>query len=254
MTQSMTTPSASPVGYFLFIDESYSPPMPDSGLKIYSLTGILVDVSKYAALRAAHLKLLEPWIRQGEVISAPPILHGSDFLRSESDERKTRVMSDLCRLVIDHNLRVYRSGYFYDLNFQRRGISPLAICFGNLLGYISPIAEHSIVWPVIELDRTSKRQEMYFSTSVRWLDIARHAGLGSSISIPNSQNIGEVLYATKDHSVLANITDLVGYLRGITDLSKHSASMSKFKQDLLAVSRSLEPAIVREDIVTMQWH
>jgi hypothetical protein len=234
-------------GFFLFMDESYGPEIAGHG-PIYSLTGILVETAKYADLRTEVYSLMDPWIRQGNTIMFPPAIHGSNLLPGESDETRIKLVNSLCALVLKHGLRIYRSAYYYDRSFQKSGVPPLSLCFMNILGFVSGVAAESMIWPVMELSRDDAKQELMFSMTVRGLDVARHAGLGDSISIPNSNHIGEVLYATKGHSVLANLVDVVAYLRQIKDVNVHMPAVTSFKRELLAAATSLEPAIGHEHL------
>jgi hypothetical protein len=240
--------------FFLFMDESYSRDIPDYG-PIYSLTGILVQTEKYADLRTEVYGLLEPRILQGTQIRFPPPIHGSHLLPGESDEIRIELVNSLCSLVQKHSLRIYRSAYYHDKALRRLAMSALSLCFMNVLHFISGVAADSMIWPVMELSRDDAKQELQFSMTVRALDIARQAGLATeSVSMPNSNHIGEVFYATRQHSVLANLVDVVAYLRLVKDVSVHIPASTLFEKALLAAAVTLEPAIGRERLDKLEIH
>jgi hypothetical protein len=235
-----------------FMDESYGAPIAGLGNSpIASLTGMLVDIERYRALRSEYYSALRDLLGKDKSVLDLPIVHGSKLLPDQTDDVKLGVVRMICELVERHRVQVYRSGYIFDAPFRKSRMPPIGVCFLNLLTFISPVTADTFVWPVMELGR--QKDVQMFSNTIRFMDLAREAGHANSISIPCSENIGEVLYATKNHSVLSNMVDLVGYTRHVADLAQHGAEISDFKKALLAASRPLASAMVRDEVTGMQF-
>jgi hypothetical protein len=234
-----------------FMDESYGAPIAGLGNSpIASLTGMLVDIDRYRELRSEYYSALRSLLGKDASVLDLPFVHGSKLLPDETDDVKLCVVRMICELVERHHIQVYRSGYIFDAPFRKSGMPPIGVCFLNLLTFISPVTVGAFVWPVMELGR--RRDVQMFSNTIRFMDLAREAGHANAITLPRSENIGEVLYATKNHSVLSSIVDLVSYIRHVTDLAQNGAKISKFKKELLAASLPLASAMIRDEVTRMK--
>lgn len=234
---------------FLFMDESFSETM-----RVSSLTGIVVPVEHYPRVRTEFYRLL-PWAIEPapNTIASAPELHGSDFLRSETDERKLEVFGGVVDLALAHALRVYRIGYFItdaieqSLLHDRRLIGT---CWFSLRSMMEPLLEREAVIPV--MDGFNQNLVDQFSAPVKFTDeissIDKETWLGSR----HTRNIlGEVFYADSKYSVMIQIADLVSYLRNASDLAKFGFPMSRFKASLAGLSRRLEACIAWEAIISL---
>jgi hypothetical protein len=93
---------------FLFLDDCTC-----DETTIASLTGVLVPINKYPSIRASFYDTLDWTIRPAEdTIGFPPELHGRDFLRGETDDRKLQQIAQVVGFVLKHNLRIFRVGYY----------------------------------------------------------------------------------------------------------------------------------------------
>jgi hypothetical protein len=86
---------------------------------------------------------------------------------------------------------------------------------------------------------------------VRGTDVLHAAGLGDPADPRFRQIIGEVFYADSRYSIMTQVADVIGYLRHVSD--KHCAGvvLSKFGQQLLAISSALDQAMAAERIDDM---
>jgi hypothetical protein len=128
--------------------------------------------------------------------------------------------------------------------------SILGLCFQGLLDVLKTEMRTSQIWPVMEIDRSPK-QDRAFAGTIRWLDhmTVRLPGI---VSIDN-QNIGEVLYSTKQ-SAHGTVADFVAYLRHAAYLGRENlVPLTPFKQRLVEIAQPLDKVVGFEEIITMQF-
>src|SRR6266478_7870411 len=165
---------------FLFMDESFHPKT-----RVSSLTGILIPVDHYPELRDGFYKLLAPLIRPSpEVIKLAPELHGHEFLPQETDATKLQILDGVASLVLSHNLRIYRVGYFITPEIERAfkaDAKMTGLCFQSMLFMMQPVLEQERLIPVMDgLDGSTAR---CFSPSLKRVDEMRAIGLEASLSL-----------------------------------------------------------------------
>lgn len=231
---------------FLFLDESYC-----EQTTISSVTGILVPIEKYAAIRNGF------YSKMRDVLSIPstevariPDLHGCDFLREESDEVKFAAFRAIVNLIRENKIDIFRVGYYITRHIERmfRYDNRLhALSFLGILWSLSSQLEKTYIIPVMDgLDTEVAKR---FSGGFRGIDQLRAMGLSGAISIAHSENIlGEVFYAKREYSICEQITDVVAYLRSCSDYQREKIETTEFKQNLIEISKGLEESLIREEI------
>ncbi len=197
------SPSGSP--RFLFMDESYS-----STTTISALTGLLVPIHVYPAVRERFFDVLHWSIRPADnVIAHPPELHAKTFLAGEPDDRKLHVLRQIADLVIASGIGIYRVGYYITTEIRQR--FPLdqnmeGACWLSMLFMLEAVLAHSPVIPVMDGFNTDRVRR--FSGPVKSMDVMRAAGAEQMISVPNAQNlIGEVFYADSQYAILTQVAE-----------------------------------------------
>lgn len=105
-----------------------------------------------------------------------------------------------------------------------------------------------VVIPV--MDGFDKRIVSSLSSPVQIAHQMQEAGIKSSVE--NVENvIGDVFYADSRYAMFTQIADVASYLRQVYDRKREGLPLTAFKQQLLSVGRRLDPAIIREDIISM---
>lgn len=247
---------------FLFLDECMYEP-----LDLASLTGVLVPVESYAAVRDEMCRLAwELLSPEWNVIPAPIDLHGRNLLpelannpQAEADQARLHVLARVAGIVNAHKLRVLRVSYLnrteiaaiimkgdpklYGLNF-----------FGVQAGLQDIMAE-TLVVPVMDgvpsSAPTAKKAPAIdlsliraFASSVRWIHhVRQHAHAKSFLSIRNTENLGEPLFGDSAHATLLQLADLVSYLLLQIDRSELEtpSTESEFHKSVVQQGRSLNP-------------
>lgn len=237
----------------LFVDDCYD----REHTKVASLTAVAVPLSEYPRVRAAFHKLLEPHIvpRPNTINVNPPEVHGADLLPGSDDETKIALVAGIVELVRRSRLQVYRVGYRLTdellRTFRSEDRPGMGLCWFGILSVCQALFASDVVIPI--LDSADKHHVPTYSQPVRFLDIMRPAGQGRSISIQNSQNLAEVLYADSRFASLIQLTDIISYLRHIVDWNASGLEVGAFKKKLVPLAQSLEPAIVYEEVIDMQF-
>lgn len=239
---------------FLFIDDTYNE---ETEFPLSSLTGLLVPASNYQGVRAAFYDIIRP--KPKGLNLSPLELHFNDFMPHLKDEEKFQIFRRLVQLVISEKLQVLRVGYYVTelLRMQLGGDQKLiGLCWMGLLSALGPILQHGLLVPVLDAGFNQSFQPIVhkFSSMARATDLMRAAGLEESISIPNSENLGEVVYGDSRYSAFIQLTDIVAGLRRVSETVRETGRLpnSEYKAHLLEISKELEPAMLFERAIAMR--
>ncbi|HET8562504.1 MAG TPA: hypothetical protein VFM35_01400 [Candidatus Binatia bacterium] len=234
---------------FLFMDDSYTPVT-----RVSSLTGVVVPVERYPVLRSGFYDRLIRFIKPAEgLIGEAPELHGTDLLRGEDDQTKLTILTKIATLITEHQLRIYRIGYF--INAVTGKLFPndsrlQGICWHSLLSMMEPLLREEMIIPV--MDGLAPQTTRLFSPVIKRLDEWRAAGLDHSVSLRYSHNVlGEVFYADSRYSALTQVADIVAYLRNASDVVALGLDASDFKEKLAVISTSLNSCVVWEELISL---
>lgn len=234
---------------FVFMDESYSPLT-----RISSLTGLVVPVEAYPSIRSDLYDSLK-WAIQPEsnIVDSSPELHGSNFLRNKSDDFKLEVFKNIVNVARKYRLRIYRVGYFITRDITACFANDnklIGTCWFSLLSMMEPLLKTEMIIPVMDgLDSNVVR---YFSPMIKRSNEMMSAGPGESLSLHYIHNVlGEVFYADSKYSVFTQVTDLVAYLRGASDLVALGKPLTTYKTQLSEISESIKDCIEWEELVSL---
>lgn len=235
---------------FLFLDECIC-----NETAIASLTGLLIPVDKYSAIRASFYETLDWAIKPAEsTMGFPPELHGCEFLRGESDDRKLQQFAQVVGLLRKHDLRVFRVGYYQTAkakNFLKTRDDFIGLCWFGMISVCQPYFVDQKIIPI--MDGFNDHTRLRFSGMIKSMDVFRASGLAAGISIDNSENIvGEVFYADSTYSVFTQIVDILSYLRHVSDWVREGKPLTDFKSQLAEISKRLEPAIAYESVIDLK--
>ena len=221
--------SAAPMS-FLFLDEcSYEK------LDLMALTGVLVPVERYNAVRDAICQIV--W----DVLRPPPNevparleLHGNELLsqlidrdRETLDNDRLAVLQEIVRIVNENRLHVFRIAYLNRKEIAARMTKDpnlYALNAFNMLVSLDRVLATRLVVPVMDgipgsagdakpPPRIDPVMIRAFAGSIRWIHHARrHPSVSAGISINNAENLAEAVFADSAHSTLLQLTDLISHL------------------------------------------
>jgi hypothetical protein len=241
---------------FLFIDDSYNE---ETDFPLSSLTGLLVPASNYRGVRAAFYEVIG---EKTKVLNPNlPELHFQDFMPHLKDEEKFQILRSLVRLVISEKLQVLRVGY-YVTEFLRETFKGdrnlIGLCWMGLMSALGPILQQRLVVPVLDAGFNESFQPIVrqFSSLGRNTDLMRAAGLEKMISLPKSENLGEVVYGDSRYSAFIQLTDTVAGLRRVSETVRETGRQprSEYKVHLLEISKEIEPAILEEHAIALRYN
>ena len=237
---------------FLFMDESIS-----QDTNIASLTAMYISFEKYQQLRNQFYETLD-WATSsepGRINLNPPELHGRKLLPEiDDDAQRLDAVAQIVDLVVKNELVLFRVGYCLTEKFRKtfkKEHSWLGLCWFGLLSVTQKLYQTKILIPVMDSCPINYVRE--FSSIVKSADIMRAVDLEHNLSLKNTCNLAEVLYAHSNFSSLTQVVDIVSYLRHVSDWSKCGLPMSDFKRELLIISERLEPCFQHEEIITMSF-
>lgn len=248
---------------FMFLDESM-----DESLDLASLTGVLVPLTAYSAVRDAICRLV--W----EVLAPPPntvpqpiefharkLLPELDHLpRAKADDARLHVLRSVVKIVNEYGLQVHRVCYtnrakiaamlkgdpkLYGLNF-----------FGIQMG-LQDLMETTMVLPVMDgVPGTPESRKApsidpslirAFAANVRLIHHVRNCdSVSGMLSIRNAHNLAEPVFGDSTHATLLQLVDLVSYLllqRDRAELRPDNQT-SEFKASVLEVSKGLDTQLL----------
>jgi hypothetical protein len=251
---------------FLFLDEcSYAP------LDLSALTGVLVPLDKYIALRDGMCKIVVDALADvPDTISQPIELHGNDLLSEltdlepgEHDRRRLEVLRESAALVNKNRLKLFRVGYlnrseivqFLKVDRDLHGL--------NFLGIEAALAKtlsESLVFPVMDgIPRSSPDTKApkinpalirAFAAHIRFTHhLRQYPYTARSLSIENVTNLAEPAFGDSTHSVMLQLVDLISWLLLQLEREKYapSAETSDYKKQILAIAKGIDPALVHAD-------
>ncbi len=249
---------------FLFLDECTH-----DALDLAALTGVLVPLSEYTAVRDAVCQIT--W----DVLSPPPNtvplpieLHARDLLsdlpnrdRQELDRARLHVFSTVVRIVNEHRLRMYRVAYLNTREIRTIFTADPKLCGLNFFGIknlLEPVLADTLVLPVMDgvpgwkPDRRrppaiDPQLIRTFALNVRSIHNARrHAEIARSISIKNVENLAEPVFGDSEHSTLLQLTDLVSHL--LLQVEREELETpnkpSEYRASVLAEAHKLDPELL----------
>jgi hypothetical protein len=243
-----------PEVHFLFMDETQS----DEKLKprISALTGLLVPVSQYIELRRQFYSALHHYVvPKPNHIGRVPEMHGKKLPGATIDEKVSNVAA-IVDLVIANRLRAYRVGYYItdylqsEMTFDKWMLS---VSFSGIISELEHVLATQMVIPV--MDGFDPNVVRSFSQTLQSCDLLHAAGQGDMCSLAHSQNlIGAVSYVNSEYSVLTQVTDIVAYLRKVTDMQNDGWPLPEFKKALLPYARKLDQVMASEHIIAFTVH
>lgn len=257
---------------FLFLDEcSYEP------LDLAALTGVLVPLERYAAVRDEMCKIVADILRPpANTIPAPVELHARELLsvlkeraQSDLDRDRLEVLSKAVGLVNDHDLAVIRFAYLNRKEIARTmSLDPklYGLNFLNIQRALQGIMRDTIVLPVMDgvpgcAPSTAKPPAIdpqligAFARNVRMLHHMRQYEIGKSVSTESMSNLAEPVFADSAHSVLLQLVDLISHL--LLQLERlefePEAKISDYRQATLECAKSLRSDLVHSWKGRMQF-
>lgn len=231
---------------FIFFDESHC-----ASPRSTSLTGLVVPLEVYAAVRSAFYTSLEWSITDdGKTIRLNdlPELHASQLLPAENDQRKIEQLHSVVDIIIEHDLHAIRvtcsrEGHALDHFRSKKGA--LSLCWSQMIQICQPLWEITFVIPVVDgLDSEISRT---FSGSFHHIWPLRGLLGDAAISISNLDHIADVVYADSKFSACIQMVDIVSYLRTTVQRSSEAPPLSAFRRRMLPVAERSDAIITEVD-------
>lgn len=248
---------------FLFLDECS-----DEALDLAALTGVLVPHEKYRNVRDAMCKVvydvLEP---PANTVPAPIELHGRNLLPQldnlpveQADAARLHVFRRVAGIINEYGLLIFRVCYLNRSEIANVLKGDPKLYSLNFLGIqtgLQDLMETTLIVPVMDgvpnsadakkppsIDPSLIRA---FAGSVRWLHHARQSEImKNSLSIRNSHNLAEPVFADSTHSTMLQLVDLISYLllqQDRDELAPQSIS-SQFKQAVVNEAKAIDPRLL----------
>ena len=152
---------------FLFMDEKYPIREHPPEIQVTSLTGVLIPATAHREFRGRFYRLVADAIGDPDnTISTWPHeqLHAQTLLPDSTDDQRFSFLQGLVSLVNEFEFRIYRIGYFTTRQ-NRSGlggeIGIVATCFMGMLSVLKDETADSQVWPVMEIDRSSRQDQSF---------------------------------------------------------------------------------------------
>lgn len=241
---------------FLYMDEKYAEPKGPIASRVTSLTGVLVSPTAHTSFRQSYYELLVETMRDPPgTIHQLPQVHAAQMFPElgDDDARRFEFVERLVDLVVSSSFRIYRVGYVRTPQMAETFAperTTLGLCFFGLLDVLGNELATSQIWPVMEFDGTAA-QDLAFAGFVRGLD-HYSVRIPASVSLDN-QNIGEVLYSTKQ-SAYGAVADFASYLRHIAYLDREGlVPLTPFKQRMAEIARPLQHVVAYDQVITMKF-
>lgn len=232
--------------YYLFMDESINE-------ESFALTGLVVPLKEYARIRDTFYHELKPFLIEpnpsAAIYASPLELKGSSLLPWLEDDQKVEAVHKVVDLTVSNGLRIYRVGSRAKREFQR--IFPnghadmVSVCWVYMTRAIADLLRQGLVIPVMDLG--CPRQGSRMARFVASMNAARQTKLRESISVPHSENLGELLFADSESSSMTQLVDLIAWLRNVSDKAICDGNLSEFKQRMLPLAKQLDGCMVYEE-------
>jgi hypothetical protein len=255
MSNDNATEARSLPALFMAMDESES-----RATGILSLTALLCPVTVTQALGDSTYSFMDRLqeLPERHISMGPPELHGSAMLQGihwATDEKRLRCFQYVVDLVNAHRIPVLRCAYY------RRTVKPLlemdpklhALCFSGLTSMIQPYLANNFVIPI--MDRTEGKHADRMAQTVHGTQILRASPWidSATITLTNPENLGDVYFASSKYAVLIQLADVVGYLLHVRDYLRENLPLSDFKRQLLSLANDIDVALVRDEVIAMNW-
>ncbi len=258
---------------FLFLDEcTYEQ------LDLAALTGLLVPAEHYSAVRDAMCKLavdVQPsppnTVPSAIEFHARVLLNDVAHLHGDKiDSVRLSVFQRAVDLISEYQLRVRRVTYL-----NRRAIAKVmptdpklyGLTFFGIQAWLQEVMTDTLVIPVMDgvpatggpkIPRASGVDPVLiraFAASVRGTHHFRqYPNLAGNLSIANTHNLGEPVFADSAHSVLLQLVDVVSHLllqRERADFECEPA-LGSFRQQSLAIAKSIPSHLLHASTTKMQ--
>jgi hypothetical protein len=246
---------------FLFIDECMY-----EQLDLAALTGVLVPVDRYAAVRDAMCRLAvdvqpsPPNVIPGVIeFHARALLSDVEDLHGDQiDSVRLSVLQRVVDLLSEYQLSICRVTYL-----NRKEIAALmpldpklyGITFFGIQAWLQEVMVDTLVIPVmdgvpatggIESQRRAPRVEPMliraFAGSVRSTHHFRQfPNVADSLSIANAHNLGEPVFADSAHSVLLQVVDLVSHMLLQRERAEYESQsvLSNYRREVLSIATKI---------------
>jgi hypothetical protein len=259
---------------FLFLDECMYEP-----LDLVALTGVLVPLGCYCQLRdeicAITWKLLNP---PPNTVPAPIELHASNLLaelggshdQDVLDRLRVDVFESAVNLVNRYRLRVFRVAYLNhsEIRTSMEGDPQLyGLTFFGIKNLIQDCLANTLIIPVMDgipssaseksspprIDRQLIRS---FALGVRNTHHFRqNPAVAKLISIKNTENLAEPLFADSQFSTMLQLTDLVSYLLLQLERDEREAgrTISDYRAEVLRCAKAIDHGLLKCWIDRMEF-
>lgn len=248
---------------FMFFDESM-----DESLDLASLTGVLVPLQAYRAVRDEICRLvwdvLEP---PPNTVPQPIELHARNLLseltdrpKVEADRTRLHVLRSAVDIVNKHGLQVHRVCYTNRSRIAAmlKGDQKLyGLNFANIQNGLQELLETTLVLPVMDGVPTHTEGKKVpsidpvlirsFAANVRTLHHYRHHELTKhSLDIKHAHNLAEPVFGDSAHATLLQLADLVSYLLLQRDREElqPNVGMSEYKAAVIEISRNFDAGLL----------
>lgn len=227
----------------------------DGKAQVFCVTALVFEAGVVReVVQAMHSDFRD--LRAVEGYNFELLLHGSNMLPNEPDERKLRAFKDVVKNVVCFGGKLIRIGYYME-EFKRPPGDRLGFPFGlihmSMMNALTMNFSGEIV-EVYEMNRSEYERYLktHFSGMTRHTKEAADVLGGEKVSIVDPHRIIESLFCPKTASWPLMMSDVAGHLLKIKHQRDTGVSVGSFNCTLLPIADSLAAHMVVDEVVRMQ--
>ena len=166
------------------------------------------------------------------------------------DEIKIREFNKIVDLVKKFRISAYRISYKVKPPLDNERINTvLSSCWLSIAQRVQHQAITEFILPVFDFNNEQIRAAL--SQPMRSGDVWRAIDMEENLSLRNTANIFEPLYADSRFTSMIQIVDVILYLRHCNDWNILGYRLNEFKSNLLPISKRLEGDLLIEDALQL---
>ncbi len=214
----------------------------------YCLTFASIADGKLKIIREQLTKQIFGLVaKEDNVIPSIPPLHGSDLLPGHTDDEKLLAVRAITDVIIDHDIKIGRIGYFRK-DYLGEQLEIPAIAYFSIIDLALRSCDDDLVF-VNELDISRHAVIKTMSNDFQYHYYYLNDAVEKSLSIPVQRILGAYYCDKANHWM--QVADVASYILWIYERRNNGHSLSKFQKCLVKEADKILSAVVYSDIVQL---